>query len=101
MPSRTGRTSSQAQLSHCNRGRRPEQAAILELLDSFRTQESKMSSAIPDDRRKTIFLALVTAQDEGQRVAQSRQSVAKEFGVTERQVRLIEQEGLNEGWPPL
>jgi len=56
---------------------------------------------IPEDRRKAIFHALVTAQDEGTSVAESRTLVAETFGVTEAQVRIIEREGLREEWPPL
>ena len=34
-------------------------------------------------------------------VPQSRKAVAERFGVTEQQVRRIEQEGLHGSWPPL
>jgi hypothetical protein len=57
--------------------------------------------ALPESRRKEIFQALVEAQDIGQSVAESRRVVAERFGVTEEHVRRIEQEGLDEGWPPL
>jgi hypothetical protein len=56
---------------------------------------------LAEDRRKEIFLALVAAQDDRLDVARSRRVVAKRFGVTERQVREIEREGLNHQWPPL
>jgi len=52
-------------------------------------------------RRKEIFLALVEAQDRELSVADSRKHVAKQFGVTERQVRQIEREGIDHEWPPL
>ena len=52
-------------------------------------------------QRKEIFLALVDAQDGGMAVAESRKLVAERFGVTDRQLRQIEQEGLDNGWPPL
>jgi hypothetical protein len=55
----------------------------------------------PETRRKEIFQALVEAQDIGLCVAESRRVVAERFGVTEEQVRRIEREGLDEGWPPL
>ena len=52
-------------------------------------------------QRKEIFLALVDAQDEGFSVPQSRKAIVERFAVTERQLRQIEQEGLDNGWPPL
>jgi hypothetical protein len=53
------------------------------------------------ERRKEIFQALVEAQDTGVGVAQSRKATAEQFGLTEQQVRKIEQEGLDGEWPPL
>jgi hypothetical protein len=51
--------------------------------------------------RKEIFLSLVEAQDQKMTVEQSRKEVAKRFGLSESQVRKIEQEGLDNEWPPL
>jgi DNA-directed RNA polymerase sigma subunit (sigma70/sigma32) len=51
--------------------------------------------------RKEIFLALVDAQDHEMSVPQSRKLIAERFGVSEHQVRQIEREGLDNGWPPL
>jgi hypothetical protein len=34
-------------------------------------------------------------------VAQSRWHIAARFGIGEEQVRRIEQEGIENGWPPL
>jgi hypothetical protein len=59
------------------------------------------SNHLPEVRRKEIFLALVDAQDHEFPVAQSRKMVAERFGVSEEQVRQIEREGLDNGWPPL
>ena len=56
---------------------------------------------LTEDRRKEIFLALVDAQDQAVGVPESRKLVAERFGVSERQVREIEQEGLDHQWPPL
>jgi hypothetical protein len=56
---------------------------------------------LPEPRRKEIFLALVDAQDHGMSPAESRKVVAERFGVSEGQVRQIEREGLDNGWPPL
>ena len=60
-------------------------------------QEQSLSEA----RRKQIFLALVQVQDQGVRVAESRKIIARRFGVSENQVRQIEEQGLEGGWPPL
>ena len=52
-------------------------------------------------RREEIFLALVEAQDRKVSPAASRKLVAWRLGVSEGQVREIEQEGLDKEWPPL
>ena len=57
--------------------------------------------ALPEPRRKDIFLALVEAQDHGMSPAESRKVVGERFGVSEGQVRQIEREGLDNDWPPL
>jgi hypothetical protein len=57
--------------------------------------------SLPESRRKEIFQALVEAQDRRVGVSQSRRLVAQQFGVSESQVRDIEQEGLDGQWPPL
>jgi hypothetical protein len=53
------------------------------------------------ERRMELFQALVETQDQGIDTVRSRQRVAKRFGVTERDVRRIEEEGLTQQWPPL
>ncbi len=62
-------------------------------------------SAQPDEisieQRQVIFKALVEAQDGGQSVAASRTTVARQFSVTEDQVKQIEREGSDNQWPPL
>ena len=63
--------------------------------------QRKVEEHPPESRRKEIFQALVDAQDQEMGVAQSRKFVAERFGVTESQVREIEQEGLDQQWPPL
>lgn len=58
--------------------------------------------SLATDERKDVFLALVKAQDEGDAtVLQSRKNIAKEFGITEREVKKIEEEGIDGNWPPL
>jgi hypothetical protein len=62
---------------------------------------SEAVEALPVERRKEIFLALVEAQDQQMAVAESREVVAERFGVSAEQVRQIEREGLDNHWPPL
>ena len=57
--------------------------------------------ALSEEQRKELFLALVEAQDHEMDVVQSRKHIAARFGVSESQVRDIEREGLDNGWPPL
>jgi hypothetical protein len=60
-----------------------------------------LDKPLSEEQRKEVFLALVDAQDHDMGVAQSRQHVAVRFGLSEQQVRNIEREGLDKGWPPL
>jgi hypothetical protein len=53
------------------------------------------------ERRMQVFQALVEMQDTGMTVPQSRKETAERFGLTELQVRRIEQDGLDGEWPPL
>ena len=57
--------------------------------------------SLSEEQRQEVFLALVTAQDEGMTVSESRQSIASQFELDEKQVQSIEQEGLDRQWPPL
>ena len=57
------------------------------------------SSIVPIERRREVFAAIVAAQDAGQTVAESHESVAEAFGVTKAQVKAIEKEGLAAEWP--
>ncbi len=56
---------------------------------------------LTEEERKAIFLALVEAQDGKMSVVQSRKAIAGRFEISDRQIRRIEQEGLNATWPPL
>ena len=56
---------------------------------------------LPEERRREIFLALVEAQDKDLGVPQSREAVARRFGLGVADVRRIEREGLDASWPPL
>ena len=52
-------------------------------------------------RRRELFEALVRAQDGGLSPSESRKLMARQFGVSETQVRGVEREGLDGEWPPL
>ena len=59
------------------------------------------TETLSEDRRREIFAALVPAQDRGLAVAQSRQEVATRYRVTTDQLAEIEQDGMENEWPPL
>jgi hypothetical protein len=53
-------------------------------------------------QRKEIFRALVAVQDLGMMtVAESLQTVSKQFDITDSQLRQIQDEGIEKEWPPL
>ena len=53
-------------------------------------------------QRKEVFRDLVATQDQGTlTIRQSAEHVAKLHGITEAQLRQIEEEGLEKEWPPL
>ena len=53
-------------------------------------------------QRKEVFRDLVAVQDQGTlTIRQSAEHVAKLHGITESQLRQIEEEGLEKEWPPL
>lgn len=56
---------------------------------------------LSEAEKMEAFLTLVQSQDSGADVASSRRSVADRYGLSEQQVRLIEREGIEAGWPPL
>jgi hypothetical protein len=60
-----------------------------------------MAKRLSEEERKAVFIALVEAQDAGKGVVLSRKEVAEKFGLTDREVRRIEEEGIDGGWPPL
>ncbi len=59
------------------------------------------NSLPPVDYRREIFAALVEAQDRARTVHDARQEVVARFGVTWQTVEKIEQEGMDNNWPPL
>jgi DNA-directed RNA polymerase sigma subunit (sigma70/sigma32) len=57
---------------------------------------------LSEERRKEIFRAVVDAQDLHEFTpAQARQLIARRFAITEKQVRQIEEEGMDQLGPPL
>jgi hypothetical protein len=60
-----------------------------------------MAKLLSEAERKDVFRALVEAQDGRMSVAQSREEVARRFGISDQQLRRIEQEGVDGDWPPL
>ena len=64
-------------------------------------QQNDHPEPFSQSRRMEIFRALVDAQDHQISVLQSRAIIAKRFGVDTRQLKRIEQEGIDNGWPPL
>jgi len=50
--------------------------------------------------RREMFSALVAAQDEKMGVKESREVIANRFGVDVSTVREVEDEGLDNAWPP-
>jgi hypothetical protein len=64
-------------------------------------QQDSLEKTLLEERRREIFSALVEAQDQQMTVQQSREEVAKRFGLSQSQLRKIEREGLDNEWPPL
>jgi hypothetical protein len=56
---------------------------------------------LAEPKRKEVFGMLVRAQDRQMGVAESRRLVSHRYDLSEEDVRRIESEGLEEGWPPL
>jgi hypothetical protein len=56
---------------------------------------------LPEELRKAVFRAIVEEQDKGGGPNAARSRAAKRFGVTQREARAIESEGLANDWPPL
>jgi hypothetical protein len=56
----------------------------------------------PDEaKRRLLFAELVARQDQGYSVAASRAFLTKQHPVTPAVVRAIEEEGIENDWPPL
>jgi hypothetical protein len=57
--------------------------------------------SLSEARKKEIFEALVHAQDQRMSVEKSRKLIADHFRVSVQEILLIEEEGMDHGWPPL
>lgn len=57
--------------------------------------------AFAEQCRQEIFRLLVSAQDMDMTVQESHEYIRDRFGLAESDVRRIEREGLEGGWPPL
>jgi hypothetical protein len=67
-----------------------------------REESTMRAKRLTLQQRREIFHALVSTQDLGiMTVPQSRQQIAKQFDITDAQLRQIEDEGLDKEWPPL
>lgn len=53
------------------------------------------------DEKKEIFSHLVATQDSVHNVRKSYEVVTEHFSISEEQLRAIEEEGLDNEWPPL
>jgi ribonuclease HII len=52
-------------------------------------------------QRQELFHELVSNQDMGMSVAESRQQMSQQYEITEDEVKKIEDEGIEKEWPPL
>ncbi len=59
------------------------------------------SKRLNEQERKAIFRALVIAQDELHNVRESYTKVSEHYEISPEQLRLIEDEGVENEWPPL
>ncbi len=56
---------------------------------------------LPVEKRMEIFLNLVQTQDTMHNVRKSYEAVTESHEISEEQLKQIEQEGLDNEWPPL
>jgi hypothetical protein len=59
------------------------------------------SKRLTTQQRKEIFLDLVATQDRGNNKRKSYEEVTERFDISEDQLGQIEEEGLDNEWPPL
>jgi hypothetical protein len=62
----------------------------------------RTSKRLTLQQRREIFHTLVKLQDmELMTIPQSRQKVAKDYEISDEQLKEIEEEGVDKDWPPL
>jgi hypothetical protein len=67
-----------------------------------RKEVTMRAKRLNEKQRQEVFHALVTTQDLGlMSVSESRQHIEKQFEITDEQLKQIEEEGLENEWPPL
>ncbi len=59
-----------------------------------------MSKRLNVAERREIFRVLVATQDLNPNVPESRKLIMKKFGISDAQLRQIEEEGIDRDWPP-
>jgi ribonuclease HII len=59
------------------------------------------SKRLTSQQRKEIFSALVASQDELHNVRKSYEHVTEQYDISEEQLKEIEDEGVENEWPPL
>jgi hypothetical protein len=60
------------------------------------------SKRLTVEQRREIFKALVNTQDQApMNVRKSYETITEQFGITDAQLRQIEDEGIEKEWPPL
>jgi hypothetical protein len=59
------------------------------------------SRKLSTEEKKEIFSHLVATQDSGHAPRKSYEVVTEHFAISEEQLRAIENEGLDNEWPPL
>ena len=70
-------------------------------MDLMNSEKRMTIKDTDESRQREIFQLLVTLQDQGLAVRQSREQVAKEASITVEEVQAIERIGLEQNWPPL
>ncbi len=60
-----------------------------------------MSKRLTTQQKKEIFLNLVETQDSVHSVRKSYDAVTEKYDISEDQLKEIEEEGLENEWPPL
>jgi hypothetical protein len=69
-------------------------------MNPYFERNRRMSSRHTVSERKEIFLALVTLQDGKMNVADSKQRIIDDYGLTAKQLEQIIEEGTDKEWPP-